>query len=78
MFIFGFFVGFLACFIFFLVAYAVIKEIIFKYGKTIIKETEDTLNKMGEHVMDKTTIIYPNYTEEAFKDGDLKLDEILK
>lgn len=72
-----FLLGFLTCFIFFIVAYITIREIIFKYGKTFVKKIEAEIVRLEDSTKD-TEIIYPNYTQEIFNKENSNLEDLLK
>ena len=76
MFYLGFFLGFFACFIFFLTSYVILKAIISKFGIQIREKTENNISKMGENTI-STQIIYPDNSKEIFNKENTKIEDLL-
>lgn len=74
----AFFCGFALCFIFFIVSYLVLRELIFKYGKFITRKLENEINLFDEATKDGTEIIYPDETREIFDKEDSQIEDLLK
>lgn len=78
MFVVGFFCGIVFTFICFVVAYVILRELIFKYGKPIGRMIENQLNQMESKTQEGTEIVFPNHYEEMFnKDGSTLEDNLL-
>lgn len=73
----GFIAGIVFTLVSFIVAYIIIDRLIFRYGKQVVRQIESKLNDCEQQTMDKTSIVYPNYTEEVFLKEDSTLDDNL-
>lgn len=74
-----FVLGFVSCFVLFLVAYAVVRELIFRKGSQIITAVENELGRLIDKSVNSAAIIYPEVEKEAFlNDDELSIDKLLK
>lgn len=71
----GFLLGFAFCFICFLVAYAVIRIILFKWGKGISRLVENEVGRLQDKTNPGIDIVYPDLVKEAFN-NDATLDDL--
>jgi Fe2+ transport system protein B len=78
MFIIGFFTGLIFGIILFLVAYAIMREIIFKWGKPLGRMLENQLNEYADKTSGATQIVYPDLTTEMFNKEGSTLEDIIK
>ena len=74
----GFISGVTFTIVSFIVAYIIIDKLIFKYGKQVVRQIENKLNDFDNQTMDKTSIVYPNYTKEVFLQEDSTLEDNLQ
>jgi hypothetical protein len=77
-FLLGFFMGFIFCFFLILLAFIIVREIIFKYGVPIKTIVERALDKFEDKTKNGTTIVFPETTKEIFDETDSKLSDLLK
>ena len=75
-FIAGFIFGFILCAMFMVISILTLREIIFKYGKTVKRVVENELNRYYDATLQETEIIYPDNTLDNFKKSD-KLEDLL-
>lgn len=74
-----FVLGFVSCFVLFCVAYAVVRIIIFHYGKTIIPAIENEIGRLIDKSIGGATISYPELEKERFEENEeVNVDELLK
>ena len=76
-----FLLGFIAGMIFLslslLLAYNILIEVLFRYGKPIARKIEHSFSVFDQQLKDQTQIIYPNYTEAVFnKEGSTLEDNL--
>ena len=74
---FYFVLGFVSCFVLFLVAYAVVRELIFRHGKKIVGAVQNEISRLADKSIDNATIIYPKLEEELFEAG-ASIDKLLR
>jgi len=72
----GVIVGFTFCFILFLVAYAMVKELIDRWGVEIKQKALNNLSKLEEKTI-SANIVYPDFGAEKFAQSE-SIDELLK
>jgi len=74
----GFVAGFAFCFIFFMVSYIILREIIYKYGQQIRRRLEHELDGLEEKTKFGTEIIFPDDSKDIFKNEDTTIDDLVK
>lgn len=74
----GFLLGFTFCFICFFVAFIILREIIYKYGKPLTRKLENELRLMEDACIDGTQIIEPDYSKEVFNAEASTIEDLIK
>ena len=74
----GFIAGVIFTIISFIVAYVIVEKLIFRHGKQMVRKIEDKVSEFEQSTMDKTDIVYPNYTEEVFLTEGTTLNDNLQ
>lgn len=74
----AFFIGFLACFIFCILAIATIYGVIFKHGTPIRNYIEKKLDDLADKTLDKAEIVYPDLVTETFNKEGSTLSDLIK
>ena len=75
-FLLGIFVGFIFCFILFLVSYVFIKELIDRFGVQIKEKAINSLSKLEEKTI-SAKFVFPDFEKEKFQKSEV-VDDLLK